>query len=121
MDEVDDTRTTLKYCVEEVMRTNAPAAIAVAVVHNKLKPKDAELPPGVVYMAGEDVPPKWNCYPWDAAAYGRDIYQHEKLAAECAGEGNVGAPPSRSLGNAGFCLVVGLAAGLAVGIVIARR
>jgi hypothetical protein len=40
MDEVDDTRTTLKYCVEEVMKTNAPAAIAVAVVHNKLKPKE---------------------------------------------------------------------------------
>jgi hypoxanthine phosphoribosyltransferase len=40
MDEVDDTRTTLKYCVEEVMETNAPAAIAVAVVHNKLKPKE---------------------------------------------------------------------------------
>jgi uncharacterized protein len=40
MDEVDDTRTTLKYCVEEVMKTNAPAAIAVVVVHNKLKPKE---------------------------------------------------------------------------------
>jgi hypothetical protein len=46
----------------QVMRTNAPAAIAVAVVHNKLKTKDAQLPPGVVYMAGEDVPPKWYIY-----------------------------------------------------------
>ena len=33
-------------------------------MHNKLKKKDAELPADVVYMAGEDVPPMWNCYPW---------------------------------------------------------
>jgi len=115
MDEVDDTRTTLKYAVEEVMRTNAPAAIAVAVVHNKLKKKEAELPPGIVYMAGEDVPPKWNCYPWDAAAYGRDIYQHEQLAAECAGQG--GGNGIWSLANASFFIMVGFA----VGTMLARR
>lgn len=51
-------------------------------MHNKLKPKEAELPPNVTYMAGEEVPDKWNCYPWDAAAYGRDIYAHEALAAQ---------------------------------------
>jgi hypothetical protein len=61
---------TLPHITWQVMRTNAPAAIAVAVVHNKLKPKDAELPPGVVYMAGEDVPPKW--------------YQHTHLALALA-------------------------------------
>ena len=33
-----------------VIRTNAPAAIACAVVHNKLKHKEAELPEGVIYM-----------------------------------------------------------------------
>ena len=82
MDEVDDTRTTLAFAVREVMKTNAPSDIAVAVVHNKLKPKEAELPQNIVYMAGEDVPDKWNCYPWDAAAYGRDIYAHEQLAAQ---------------------------------------
>jgi hypoxanthine phosphoribosyltransferase len=82
MDEVDDTRTTLAFAVREVMKTNAPSHIAVGVVHNKLKPKEAELPPNITYMAGEDVPDKWNCYPWDAAAYGRDIYAHEALAAQ---------------------------------------
>lgn len=82
MDEVDDTRTTLAFAVQEVMKTNAPSNIAVAVVHNKLKPKEAELPPNITYIAGEDVPDKWNCYPWDAAAYGRDIYAHEALAAQ---------------------------------------
>ena len=31
-------------------------------------------------------PNAWNCYPWDAQAYGRNIYAHEELARECAGE-----------------------------------
>ena len=87
--QVDDTRTTLQYAVEELRQTNAPAAIGVFVVHNKLKPKTGELPADVTYIAGEDVPNAWNCYPWDAAAYGRDIYAHETLARECAGEAPV--------------------------------
>lgn len=94
VDEVDDTRTTLQYCVEELLRTNSPAAVAVAVVHNKIKPKKGKLPDGVLYLAGADVPDRWNCYPWDAAAYGRDIAEHEKLARICAGEGELDAPPA---------------------------
>lgn len=47
VDEVDDTRTTLQYCVEELAKTNAPSAIAVAVVHNKAKPKRGVLPDDV--------------------------------------------------------------------------
>lgn len=96
------------------MRTNAPSHIACAVVHNKLKKKDAELPDGVVYMAGEDVPNKWNCYPWDAAAYGRDIWQHEDLAAQCAGYQTSGF--STSCGPLFFIMV-----GVALGFVVARR
>ena len=86
VDEVDDTRATLQYAVEELVRTNAPAAVGVLVVHNKLKPKKGVLPKNVTYIAGEETPPQWNCYPWDATAYGRDIYAHEELARQCAGE-----------------------------------
>ena len=86
VDEVDDTRVTLQYAVEEIRRLNAPAAIGVLVVHNKLKPKKGELPPDIVYIAGEHVPPAWNCYPWDAQAYGRDVFAHEALARQCSGE-----------------------------------
>ena len=57
VDEVDDTRVTLQYAVEEIRRLNAPAAIGVLVVHNKLKPKKGELPADIVYIAGEHVPP----------------------------------------------------------------
>lgn len=83
VDEVDDTRKTLEYCVKELQKTNAPSATAVCVVHNKLKPKKGTIPEGVQYFAGEDVPDKWNCYPWDAAAYGRSIFEHEELARQC--------------------------------------
>ena len=69
VDEVDDTRTTLQYCVEEVIRTNEPSEIAVAVVHNKVKPKQGELPEGVLYMAGADVEDHWNCYPVSGLSY----------------------------------------------------
>ena len=86
VDEVDDTRATLQYAVEELKKTNAPAAIGVLVVHNKLKPKKGTLPPDVTYIAGENVPNAWNCYPWDAMAYGRNIYAHEVLARQCEGE-----------------------------------
>lgn len=84
VDEVDDTRVTLEYCVKELQATNEPAAIAVAVVHNKLKEKKGTLPEGVQYFAGENVPNAWNCYPWDAAAYGHDIEEHEEIARRCA-------------------------------------
>lgn len=61
VDEVDDTRVTLQYAVEELKKINAPAAIGVLVVHNKLKPKKGSLPPDVTYIAGEHVPNAWNC------------------------------------------------------------
>lgn len=83
IDEVDDTRTTLQYCVEQVMKHHKPAQVAVAVVHNKLKEKRGTLPKNVKYFAGANVPDYWNCYPWDAAAYGRDIHEHEALALTC--------------------------------------
>lgn len=83
VDEVDDSRMTLEYCVRELQETNAPSAIGVAVVHNKLKAKKGTIPEGVEYFAGEEVPDAWNCYPWDAAAYGHSIFEHEYLAQQC--------------------------------------
>ena len=61
VDEVDDTRATLEYAVTEVMK-DGPAAVAVACVHNKIKPKKGVIPEGVLYMAGENVEDRWNCY-----------------------------------------------------------
>ncbi|GMH91803.1 hypothetical protein TL16_g12160 [Triparma laevis f. inornata] len=83
VDEVDDSRTTLQYAVETLQRENAPAAIAVLVVHNKLKEKKGTLPKDIVYIAGDDVEDHWNAYPWDCKKYGNSIEKHEELARSC--------------------------------------
>jgi uncharacterized protein len=72
VDEVDDSRTTLEYCVLELLRHH-PSEIAVAVLHNKLKEKKGAIPPEVKrYFAGLDIEDRWVCYPWDA----KDIDAH---------------------------------------------
>jgi uncharacterized protein len=86
VDEVDDTRTTLQYAVEELMRKCQPKRVGVCVVHNKNKPKRGILPEGVAYFAAENVQDYWLCYPWDAAETGRSIAEHEALARQCSGE-----------------------------------
>jgi len=65
------------------MRVNKPEAVAVAVVHNKLKKKVGKIPDGVAYFAGEEIPDLWTHYPWDAEAKNVDIYEHERIAREC--------------------------------------
>ena len=76
VDEVDDSRSTLAYCLRELLR-HRPAEVAVAVLHNKRKPKRDALPSEVRrYFCGEEVDNGWICYPWDA----EDIDGHEALA-----------------------------------------
>lgn len=77
VDEVDDSRVTLEYCVRELL-SHHPASIAVAVLHNKLKEKRGAMPPEVsLYLSGIDIEDKWVAYPWDA----RDIDEHDAAAA----------------------------------------
>lgn len=76
IDEVDDTRATLAYCVGELLKYR-PAEISVLVLHNKLKKKDVEMPKEVKnYFCGEEIPDVWIHYPWDAI----DIDAHNVLA-----------------------------------------
>ncbi|KAG6812394.1 hypothetical protein H0H92_003075 [Tricholoma furcatifolium] len=93
VDEVDDTRKTLGYALTELQKDvaeellkhpeserealRAATKFAIFVVHNKLKPKLAELPEGTPYYAGEDVDDVWLDYPWEAM----DIAEHDRLAA----------------------------------------
>jgi hypoxanthine phosphoribosyltransferase len=77
VDEVDDSRITLEYCLRELL-SYQPAAIAVAVLHNKRKPKGGSLPREVShYFAAEELEDRWICYPWDA----EDI-DNQQLRAE---------------------------------------
>lgn len=92
IDEVDDTRTTLHYAVNELLkeikeqqvrlnRLDVETQLSVFVIHNKDKPKKAEIPDemlqnGGSYIAAETVPDSWLVYPWDAD----DIDKHTELA-----------------------------------------
>lgn len=72
VDEVDDTRTTLEYCLRELL-THRPAEAAVAVLHKKCKEKRGVIPAEITrYYAGEELEDIWIVYPWDA----EDIDDH---------------------------------------------
>ena len=74
VDEVDDSRVTLEYCLRELL-SHRPAEIAVAVLHNKKKEKRGQIPDEVVhYWAGAEIEDLWVEYPWDA----EDIDAHDK-------------------------------------------
>ncbi len=76
VDEVDDSRVTLEYCLRELL-AHEPKEIAVMVLQNKRKEKKGSIPREVKhYFAGEDVKDAWICYPWDAF----DIDEHDKTA-----------------------------------------
>lgn len=77
VDEVDDSRTTLEYCVRELL-SHKPAELAVAVLHDKRKEKRGVIPAEVRhYFAGRTIDDLWIVYPWDAP----DIDEHDALAA----------------------------------------
>jgi uncharacterized protein len=76
VDEVDDSRVTLGYCIRELLR-HRPAEIGVAVLHNKKKEKRGSIPSEVRhYLVGAEIEDRWICYPWDA----EDIIEQEKRA-----------------------------------------
>ena len=64
IDEIDDTRKTMLFCIDKLREFNNANNISVFVVHNKLKDKVGELK-DVNYIAGEDIEDKWVVYPWD--------------------------------------------------------
>ncbi|MCK5155249.1 MAG: phosphoribosyltransferase [Spirochaetales bacterium] len=73
IDEVDDTRATLSYCVRELLN-HKPQEIAVLVIHNKKKQKTGEFPPEIKrYYPAVEVDDRWIKYPWDA----EDIDEHD--------------------------------------------
>lgn len=93
VDEVDDTRTTLHYAVSELQkdldalakklgRENEKTTLSVFVLHNKDKPKNAELPEDMMrsgrYVAACTTKDEWIAYPWEA----ENIEEHTRLAIE---------------------------------------
>eukprot|EP01125_Pyxidicula_operculata_P007759 TRINITY_DN262_c0_g1_i4.p1 TRINITY_DN262_c0_g1~~TRINITY_DN262_c0_g1_i4.p1 ORF type:complete len:189 (-),score=36.10 TRINITY_DN262_c0_g1_i4:171-704(-) len=81
VDEVDDTRTTLGFCVEE-LKKNEIGAVGVFVIHNKQKTKRATLDSSVSYYSGSDIPDHWLEYPWEST----DIDEHSRVAIATHGQ-----------------------------------
>ncbi|MGE3920739.1 MAG: phosphoribosyltransferase [Gammaproteobacteria bacterium] len=74
VDEVDDSRVTLAYCLNE-LTAHQPAEIGVVVLHSKDKPKRASFPSSVKhFFVGEYLSDVWICYPWDS----ENIHEHEQ-------------------------------------------
>ncbi len=81
VDEIDDTRITLSYCIDELLK-NKPSEVRIAVLHQKKKEKKAKFPDNVkIIYQGKIVPDKWIMYPWAAT----DIDEHNKLC-NCNGQ-----------------------------------
>ncbi len=77
VDEIDDSRVTLEYCLRELL-SHDPEEIAVAVIHNKLKQKNGTYPEEINQIFfGEEIEDHWVVYPWDA----EDIDAHDREAA----------------------------------------
>ncbi|GME83194.1 unnamed protein product [Ambrosiozyma monospora] len=91
IDEVDDTRTTLHYALGELEKDAEKQAkdqgleksnteFFIYVLHNKNKPKKAELPPYILddkhYIAARETGDVWIAYPWES----NDIVTHQKNA-----------------------------------------
>jgi len=75
VDEVDDTRLTLAYSLNELLKHN-PAEIRAAIIHKKIKEKKGILPDKIVNIYyGNEIEDLWICYPWEA----KDIDEHYKL------------------------------------------
>lgn len=64
VDEIDDTRRTLNFCINKLKNTNNANNIGVFVVHNKLKEKCGQLN-NICYISGQEIEDKWVVYPWD--------------------------------------------------------
>ena len=64
VDEIDDTRTTLDFCIKKLKEENNANNIGVFVVHNKIKKKESDLK-NIKYMYGEEIKDNWVVYSWD--------------------------------------------------------
>lgn len=82
IDEVDDTRATLAYCVGELL-SYQPEEIAVLVLHNKQKKKDVEFPPEIKrYYPALETEDVWIKYPWDAIDIDEQTEKEAEMLAE---------------------------------------
>lgn len=88
IDEVDDSRTTIHYAVNELVKDainqsdngKLNTEFYMFVLHNKIKEKRAEVPECIAkeghYIAARETPDCWIAYPWESD----DIVHHQLMA-----------------------------------------
>jgi hypoxanthine phosphoribosyltransferase len=87
VDEIDDSRRTLQFCAEQIMKDYAPSKVGIMVLHNKLKEKHGVIPEGVAYFCGKETAgDAWLVYPWESC----DIRAHY---AQCQNQNERGLSP----------------------------
>lgn len=75
VDDIDDTRATLQFCLEEIQKEN-PAEIGLFILHNKLREKEGKYPEHIKKIfIGENLNDEWIHYPWES----EDIDQFDEL------------------------------------------
>ena len=77
VDEIDDTRTTLNYCVDQLWECGVKD-ILIFVLMNKKKEKQESRLEKCKYIAGEEIDDVWVVFPWEA----EDIDEHNKNASQ---------------------------------------
>ena len=65
VDEVDDTRTTLKFCVDRLRKLNNVKHLGIFVVNNKIKNKVWNLDDNIKYFSAKEMEDIWIVYPGD--------------------------------------------------------
>ena len=66
VDEIDDSGSTINFCVDKLKDINKCNKLGVFVIHYKLKKKrfdNTQL--NIKYFIGQDIEDKWILYPWD--------------------------------------------------------
>ena len=65
IDEIDDTRKTLDFCINRLKTQNNANNISVFVLQNKIKEKIGNFDNIINYISCETIEDKWVVYPWD--------------------------------------------------------
>jgi hypothetical protein len=65
VDDLNDSGSTLEFCIQNLEESCQPSKIGVAVLHHKMKDKEREIPTNVEYFYGQEVEDLWITYPWE--------------------------------------------------------
>lgn len=68
VDEIDNSGSTIKFCLEKLRKDNRAGSISICTLHNKNKDKKYDLAqylPCPQYFCGNNIEDVWVHYPWD--------------------------------------------------------